>query len=96
MLSVGRYTLKTLVCNKYKIFLDLQRPNFCYAGPILNAFDYWNEKQLILLSGQTVYTCMLNHKGFAEADLTVSVLESGSGGPHAPKFEGKSKCCNIS
>ena len=39
-------------------------------------------------TGQTVYTCMLNHKGLTEADLTVSVIEPGSGAPHAPKFEG--------
>ena len=43
-------------------------------------------------AGQTVYTCMLNHKGLTEADLTVSVIEPGSGAPHAPKFEGKYVC----
>ena len=39
-------------------------------------------------AGSTVYTCLLNEKGGTELDLTVSVLEPGSGAPHAPKFEG--------
>ncbi|XP_013401693.1 sarcosine dehydrogenase, mitochondrial [Lingula anatina] len=39
--------------------------------------------------GHTVYTCMLNQAGGVEADLTVSAIEPGSGGPHAPKFEGR-------
>ncbi|KAJ8339020.1 hypothetical protein SKAU_G00358060 [Synaphobranchus kaupii] len=39
--------------------------------------------------GSTVYTCMLNQKGGAESDLTVSRLEPGSTpSPLAPKFEG--------
>ena len=42
----------------------------------------------VFTSGHTSYTCMLNNKGMTEADLTVSVLEPGSGAPHAPKFEG--------
>ena len=35
-----------------------------------------------------MYTCILNKAGGIELDLTVSVLESGSGRPHSPKFEG--------
>ncbi|CAH1786368.1 unnamed protein product [Owenia fusiformis] len=39
-------------------------------------------------AGSTVYTCMLHKYGGIQADLTVSVLEPGSGGPHDPAFEG--------
>lgn len=38
--------------------------------------------------GRTVYTCMLNKMAGIEADLTVSVLESGEGGSIDPKFTG--------
>lgn len=31
---------------------------------------------------------MLNSHGHTEADLTVSMVESGEGSPHAPSFEG--------
>ncbi|XP_064648723.1 sarcosine dehydrogenase, mitochondrial-like isoform X2 [Lineus longissimus] len=40
-------------------------------------------------TGSTVYSCMLNKAGGAEADLTVSVLEPGDGAPHSPAFEGR-------
>lgn len=43
-----------------------------------------------LLSGSTVYTCMLNHRGGTESDLTVSRLASGTqASPLTPAFEGK-------
>ena len=35
--------------------------------------------------GKTVYTCMLNKMAGIEADLTVSVIEPGSGGAADPK-----------
>ena len=38
--------------------------------------------------GRTVYTCMLNKMAGIEADLTVSVLESGEGGSVDPEFTG--------
>ncbi|XP_037653310.1 sarcosine dehydrogenase, mitochondrial [Choloepus didactylus] len=39
--------------------------------------------------GSTVYTCMLNHRGGTEGDLTVSRLEPGPPAPPlAPAFEG--------
>ena len=38
--------------------------------------------------GRTVYTCMLNKMAGIEADLTVSVLESGEGGSADPEFSG--------
>jgi len=40
------------------------------------------------LAGRTVYTCMLNKSAGIEADLTVSILEPGSGSPADPHFEG--------
>ncbi|XP_045607468.2 LOW QUALITY PROTEIN: sarcosine dehydrogenase, mitochondrial [Procambarus clarkii] len=39
--------------------------------------------------GTTVYTCMLNHKGGVEADLTVSICEGGQGSACDPAFTGK-------
>lgn len=43
-----------------------------------------------LLPGSTVYTCMLNHRGGTESDLTVSRLAPGAqASPLAPAFEGK-------
>ena len=37
--------------------------------------------------GKTVYTCMLNAAGGIEADLTVSMIEPGSGSSADPAFE---------
>lgn len=36
-----------------------------------------------------MYTCALNNSGGVEADVTISRLNSGSGAPHDPKFEGQ-------
>ena len=41
----------------------------------------------VFISGSTVYTCILNQHAGVELDLTVSVIDDGSGLPHAPKFE---------
>ncbi|XP_023307143.2 sarcosine dehydrogenase, mitochondrial [Lucilia cuprina] len=38
---------------------------------------------------KTVYTCALNNSGGVEADVTISRLNSGSGAPHDPKFDGQ-------
>ena len=38
-------------------------------------------------AGATIYTCMLNKNAGIEADLTVSVVESGNGGPADPTFQ---------
>ena len=40
-------------------------------------------------AGKTVYTCMLNSGGGIEADLTVSMIESGTGSEADPSFEVK-------
>ena len=37
--------------------------------------------------GKTVYTCMLNAAGGIEADLTVSMIEPGSGSSADPAFQ---------
>jgi sarcosine dehydrogenase len=37
--------------------------------------------------GRTVYTCALNRRGGVEADLTVSAIETGHGGPVDPIFK---------
>merc|ERR1712002_535786 len=39
--------------------------------------------------GKTIYTCMLNKGAGIEADLTVSVIGSGSGSSADPSFEGR-------
>ena len=36
--------------------------------------------------GKTIYTCMLNEKAGIEADLTVSVIDSGTGSVVDPSF----------
>ena len=38
-------------------------------------------------AGATIYTCMLNKNAGIEADLTVSVIESGMGTSADPMFE---------
>lgn len=44
----------------------------------------------VCVSGSTVYTCMLNKRGGAEADLTVSRLEPGTANlPLAPQSNGE-------
>jgi sarcosine dehydrogenase len=37
--------------------------------------------------GQTVYTCMLNSRAGVEADVTTSIIETGSGGQIDPIFK---------
>ena len=39
--------------------------------------------------GKTIYTCMLNSQAGIEADLTVSVINSGSGSAADPAFQGR-------
>ncbi|CAH2330515.1 sarcosine dehydrogenase, mitochondrial isoform X2 [Pelobates cultripes] len=40
--------------------------------------------------GSTVYTCMLNHRGGTESDLTVSRISPGTqSSPLAPAFDGR-------
>ena len=36
-----------------------------------------------------MYTCALNKDGGVESDLTVSVVESGTGSPIDPSFDGR-------
>lgn len=64
--------------------------------PLRGPLDSEEEQALVkltprsLLSGSTVYTCMLNHRGGTESDLTVSRLAPGTqASPLAPAFEGK-------
>lgn len=46
----------------------------------------------VLVAGSTVYTCMLNNRGGAEADLTVSRLEPGAAClPLAPQSDGEQR-----
>ncbi|XP_074650089.1 sarcosine dehydrogenase, mitochondrial-like [Tubulanus polymorphus] len=62
---------------------------FYLVGPdAAKAVDWIFTNNLRKDPGSTVYTCMLNKQGGVEGDLTVSVIEPGSGGPHAPKFDG--------
>nr|CAG4651589.1 EOG090X014D [Triops cancriformis] len=63
---------------------------FYITGPdAQKAADWIFANQMNADSGKTVYTCMLNESAGVEADLTVSVITSGSGSPCDPKFEGK-------
>ena len=56
------------------------------SGPDAHAAVEWIfTNKMDGVSGKTVYTCMLNKMAGIEADLTVSIIESGTGGPADPK-----------
>lgn len=60
-------------------------PKICVKG-----FSHLVYKSVACVSGSTVYTCMLNKRGGAEADLTVSRLEPGAANlPLAPPSDGQ-------
>ncbi|XP_072227952.1 sarcosine dehydrogenase, mitochondrial [Leuresthes tenuis] len=63
---------------------------FYLTGPdAKKAADWLFSADVNKKPGSTVYTCMLNKRGGAEADLTVSRLESGAAGlPLAPESNG--------
>ncbi|KAG9354175.1 hypothetical protein JZ751_012299 [Albula glossodonta] len=63
---------------------------FYLVGPdAKKAADWLFSADVNKAVGSTVYTCMLNKRGGAESDLTVSRIEPGSThSPLAPKFEG--------
>jgi len=62
---------------------------FYLTGPDAHAAVEWIfTNKMDGVTGKTVYTCMLNKMAGIEADLTVSIIESGTGGPADPKFSG--------
>ncbi|OWK10345.1 SARDH [Cervus elaphus hippelaphus] len=64
---------------------------FYLVGPdARKAADWLFSADVSRPPGSTVYTCMLNHRGGTEGDLTVSRLAPGSqASPLAPAFEGE-------
>ncbi|XP_014664920.1 PREDICTED: sarcosine dehydrogenase, mitochondrial-like [Priapulus caudatus] len=62
---------------------------FYLTGPdSQKAVDWIFSNDIRKPPGSTVYTCMLNKAGGVEGDLTVSVVEPGSGSACDPSFEG--------
>lgn len=62
---------------------------FYITGPDAQAAtDFIFTNNMCKPAGSTTYTCMLNSRGMAEADLTVSVISAGEGSPCDPKFTG--------
>jgi len=63
---------------------------FYLTGPdAQKAADWVFSARMDVATGKTVYTCMLNQNAGIEADLTVSMIESGSGSSADPEFEGR-------
>ena len=61
---------------------------FYLTGPDAQAAaDYIFSARMDGLEGKTVYTCMLNEQAGIEADLTVSIINSGEGTSADPHFE---------
>ncbi|XP_033643336.1 sarcosine dehydrogenase, mitochondrial-like [Asterias rubens] len=52
------------------------------------AVDWIFTNDMTKPAGSTMYTCALNKDGGVESDLTVSVVESGTGSPIDPSFDG--------
>jgi len=63
---------------------------FFLTGPDAQAAADWVfSASMEGMAGKTVYTCMLNKDAGIEADLTVSVIESGTGCVGEPQFDGR-------
>ena len=63
---------------------------FYLTGPdAQKAVDWIFSARMDGTPGKTVYTCMLNKNGGIEADLTVSIIESGFGSSADPQFNGR-------
>ena len=63
---------------------------FYLTGPDAQAaVDWIFTAPMTGTEGKTIYTCMLNKGAGIEADLTVSVIGSGSGSSADPSFEGR-------
>jgi len=62
---------------------------FYLTGPdARKAVDWVFTNRMDQPAGATIYTCMLNKNAGIEADLTVSIIESGMGTSADPMFEG--------
>lgn len=62
---------------------------FYITGPDAQAAtDFIFSNNMCKPAGSTTYTCMLNSRGMAEADLTVSVIAPGEGSSCDPNFNG--------
>jgi len=63
---------------------------FYLTGPDAQAaVDWIFTAPMTGTEGKTIYTCMLNKGAGIEADLTVSIIGSGSGSSADPSFEGR-------
>ncbi|XP_037793833.1 sarcosine dehydrogenase, mitochondrial-like [Penaeus monodon] len=80
-----------LACRNAAAIFDMSYfGKFYLTGPdAQKAADWLFSADVARDPGSTVYTCMLNNRGGIEADLTVSVCDSGEGSPCDPNFEGR-------
>merc|ERR1712032_1611985 len=63
---------------------------FYLTGPDAQAaVDWIFTAPMTGTEGKTIYTCMLNKGAGIEADLTVSIIGSGSGSSADPSFDGR-------
>ncbi|XP_004714584.1 sarcosine dehydrogenase, mitochondrial [Echinops telfairi] len=80
-----------LACREAAAVFDMSYfGKFYLVGPdARKAADWLFSADVSRPPGSTVYTCMLNHRGGTESDLTVSRLDPGPrASPLAPAFEG--------
>ena len=70
-------TRPTLLCARYSVKLKKKLRPIC-------TLEIWEH---YLLNCRVTYTLILNEKGGVEADLTVTILDGGSGPLHEPIFK---------
>lgn len=78
-----------LACREHVALFDMSHlGNLYMCGPDAQKAADWlftaNTQHPI---GRTVYTCLLNTKAGVEADITVSAIETGTGGLADPIFK---------
>ncbi|KAM4719186.1 sarcosine dehydrogenase, mitochondrial isoform 2-T2 [Anableps anableps] len=88
--SNENYKYKKLLGKEYTFDFPPHHDVFYLTGPdAKKAADWLFSADVNKKPGSTVYTCMLNKRGGAEADLTVSRLEPGAANlPLAPESDG--------
>lgn len=80
-----------LACREHVALFDMSHLGKLYmCGPDAQKAADWlftaNTRHPI---GRTVYTCLLNTKAGVEADVTISAIETGTGGLADPIFKGR-------
>lgn len=78
-----------MACREQVALFDMSSlGKFYLCGPeAQKAADWLFTADTNCLPGRTVYTCLLNSRAGVEADVTASVIETGSGGQIDPIFK---------